>query len=53
MFFCGLGALAFQRASREVQLVIAGIWVLGFLGLALSVSLVEQRMSGQGAFNGQ
>lgn len=53
MFSCGLGALAFQRASSDLQLLIAGIWVLVFLGLALSVSLLEQRMPGQRAFNGR
>jgi hypothetical protein len=53
MVCCGLGALAFQRVSGGVQLVIVGIWALVFLGLAQSVSLVEQRMSGQGALNGR
>jgi UDP-N-acetylmuramyl pentapeptide phosphotransferase/UDP-N-acetylglucosamine-1-phosphate transferase len=53
MLFCGLGALVFQRASSGLQLLIAGIWVLAFLGLAQSVSLVEQRMAGQGALNGR
>lgn len=53
MMCCGLGALAFQWTSGGVQLIIAGTWVLAFFGLAQFVSMVEQRMLGQGAFNGR
>lgn len=52
MFACGIGALAFQRASDAVQFAIVGLWTLAFLGLAQVVSAVEQRVSGQRALNG-
>jgi len=52
MCACGLGALVFQQMSGRYQLLVVGIWVLVFLGLAQAVSLVEQRTSNQGAFDG-
>ncbi len=53
MVSCGLGALLFQQASESVRLVIMGIWAFAFLGLAQAVSVVEQRVSGQGVSDGR
>ncbi|WP_423720377.1 MraY family glycosyltransferase [Nitrospira sp. NS4] len=49
MMSCGIGALAFQKASDSAQLGIMGFWVLTFLGLGYGVSLVEQGRGRQGA----
>ena len=53
MVSCGLGALVFQQSSGTVQLAIAGLWALVFLGLAQSVSMIEQRIPGHGVFDGR
>ena len=53
MCACGIGALAFQQTTGSYQLVIVGIWALVFFGLSQSVSIVERRISNQGAFDGQ
>jgi UDP-N-acetylmuramyl pentapeptide phosphotransferase/UDP-N-acetylglucosamine-1-phosphate transferase len=51
MVCCGCGAVVFQLASDTVRFAIVGIWAALFLGLAQGVSLVEQRVSGQGGLH--
>lgn len=53
MAACGIGALVFQHVSGSVQLIIAGIWALSFLGLAQAVSVMERRMSDRGVTGGR
>lgn len=53
MCACGIGALVFQQMPGGYQLLIVGIWALVFFGLSQSVSIVERRISNQGAFDGQ
>lgn len=53
MCACGVGALAFQRASGSVQFGIVGFWTILFLGLAQGVSAVEQRVLGRGVLDGR
>ncbi|MBY0246155.1 MAG: glycosyltransferase family 4 protein [Nitrospiraceae bacterium] len=53
MCACGIGALAFQQTPGSYQLLIVGIWALGFFGLSQFVSIVERRISNQGAFDGR
>jgi UDP-N-acetylmuramyl pentapeptide phosphotransferase/UDP-N-acetylglucosamine-1-phosphate transferase len=51
MVCCGCGAVVFQLASDTVRFAIVGIWAALFLGLAQGVSLMEQRVSGQGGLH--
>lgn len=53
MCICGVGALAFQQASGNVQLVIAVVWAVAFFVLGQSVSVMEQRIASHGAFDGR
>ncbi|MBH0196079.1 MAG: glycosyltransferase family 4 protein [Nitrospira sp.] len=52
MCACGIGALAFQQMPGGYQLLIVGVWALIYFGLSQSVSMVERRISNQGAFDG-
>ena len=45
MGLCGSCALAFQYGSEGARIIIMGVLVLVFLGLALAVSTIEQRTS--------
>jgi UDP-GlcNAc:undecaprenyl-phosphate/decaprenyl-phosphate GlcNAc-1-phosphate transferase len=53
MCCCGIGAFIFQQASDMYRLVIVGLWILLFMGLAVAVSALEQRVSGREVLDGQ